>query len=282
MLQQPPVPDQFEMARRALVQSIAPDGAVHVANDPSVGSSPFLYGRAKPQSPLERQMQREQQRQVKEQQRYDAAFQELNTIPQWQADRMGPEAAIAARQRGAAVANQLPQPMGTPMSDAYAAGEQDIANIPRVGAANRGVRSADTEAAAQDFLGFDATRARQQSQLEGLEGQVAGVTDPRIVSGRQEGQKYDLLGRILQGLATTGAPVDPGTLGQLARMLGLSFGGETPGGAPGGAPEGASMGGNLMDGSAMTRAQVAAEAAQSGVDVEDLIEAYQEQGFIIR
>lgn len=216
------IPDQFELARRALVANTPQDGSVNVAD---VGGQPFLYGRAAPQTPIEQQMAREQRRQRLEQERYDQTFSELTTLPQWMADRMGPEAAMAARRQGATTASQLPQPAGTPLTDRYAADQYDFAMTPRRNEQARVDESVGRRMQAMDFMSPEL----QQQRGMAFDEQIDQLTDPRFQSLTPEQQaRYGLLERVL------GAFAQPGPLGERsspADLVGLAqmFGIELPG-----------------------------------------------------
>lgn len=257
-------PDQFEMARRALVASATPDGSVNVATGPEVGASPFLYGRAKPKTPLEQQMEREQQRQLREQQRYDALQAELTTVPQWAADRMGPAAAMQTRQRGAQVAAQQPRPAGTPLADAFARSEQDFANIPRAGEIARSEGDLDAEATAMRFFSPNQVIMRTRQQQEAAN-----------APARQADQRFELVGNLLRGMFSSN--IEAPSWEQVQSVLQLAGMSLPEAGPQGGAPAVGGMGDGIT-----TMADVQREAAEDGVPVEVLLEEYRRNGIPVR
>lgn len=275
----PYVPDQFEMARRALVSAAQPDGAVHVATDPSVGSSPFLYGRAKPKTPLEQQMEREQRRQLQEQQRYDQLQNELTFVPQWAADRMGPAAAMETRRRGAETLRSLPQPAGTPMSDAFARSEQDITNIPRLGAITRAQGDLDSEAEAMRFFSPNQVIMRTRQQQEAAN-----------APARQGDQRFDLIRTLLSSAFNN--PLQPPSwdmVNSILELAGMSLPADAvrrsvTGEAPpvGAAPTGQVAAPGAMSGRVMTMQQLQRMAEEQGLSIEDAMDEARQLGFTVQ
>lgn len=260
------VPDQFEMARRALVAAAPQDGSVNVA---TVGASPFLYGRAKPLSALEEQIQRERRRQDFERQRYDQAFAELTTLPQWMADRMGPQAATRARREAFETASRLPTPSGAPLADRYAAIDYDFRMAPRRAQQAREAASADRLQEARDFVSPELTTRRRTEHDE----RIAQLTDSRFPDvPPAERLRYGLLERLLSAWAApsaVGGRPDPADVQSLVDMFLPGAGGASP------TPTGDA-------GMSVSAAEVAAEAQELGVSPEELRRLYEAEGITIR